>query len=543
MNGYSENQPKLIESAERPGHADLKFFERYDSGGTLRRSADEFQNIDYAMCLDEWPDFMSRYPGGRGTPLVKRFDAAADLAAATVADQIRDAGRTARWWEVKNESTIKAEWDYHWTKDLDGWSLLADFHNRVADRIHASAPEVQVGGPTSAWMQVQVNDFGLYKDQRTFMDRTRDHLDFYSHHFYEDFGTLGAWERRGDGYKAYLLGRFEAILDMFHAHMSGTDNVKPMLITECGSLQPGRGPSDEWLRLRSFSAYLTKAMQRPDQLDLIVPFVFLNIHWAPKSGGAAFELVDIADGEAPEVPGEPIAGYQRRMVLRFFDLWRDFNGRRLACDIDHDFVDVVAVHQDETVQFAVTNMGGDRLSLDFNTFWDAANVRSATQRRLRYLDGELHYEDAVPRRRGAKIPVSVEETTVITFELAQPLNIESTESLGRHYAATTAVMSVEQGVEPFVVRVPDAAEPRSVHNAKLVLGVHRDGGLSDPPVASVNGYSVSIEKPWLSEFQHLFAPIRVPIDPAWIQEVNEVTAEPVEGMTITSVQIEVNRRE
>ena len=43
------------------------------------------------------------------TTLVEHFDDAATLAAAYVADQINDGGRTATYWEVKNESTIKSE--------------------------------------------------------------------------------------------------------------------------------------------------------------------------------------------------------------------------------------------------------------------------------------------------------------------------------------------------------------------------------------------------------------------------------------------------
>jgi len=116
-------------------------------------------------------------------------------------------------------------------------------------------PGTKVGGPSSAWMQVQIKDFALYKSQRKFLDLTKGKLDFYSHHFYEDFNTIGVWERRGSTYTNYLTGCLEAILDMFRAHMHGTDNVRPILVTECGSLQPGRGPSDYWLRLRSWSAY------------------------------------------------------------------------------------------------------------------------------------------------------------------------------------------------------------------------------------------------------------------------------------------------
>ena len=55
----------------------------------------------------------SGVPNQRGTPAVEHFDAAADVAAQLIQSQIRDSGRTATWWEVKNESDVKSEWLYH----------------------------------------------------------------------------------------------------------------------------------------------------------------------------------------------------------------------------------------------------------------------------------------------------------------------------------------------------------------------------------------------------------------------------------------------
>ena len=81
-------------------------------------------------------------------------------------------------------------------------------------------------------------------------------LDFYSHHFHENAGTLGAYYRRRSGYHNYLLGWLPDIMDMFHAHGAATDNIKPFLITEYGLLNIGSSGADYWLHLRSYSAYL-----------------------------------------------------------------------------------------------------------------------------------------------------------------------------------------------------------------------------------------------------------------------------------------------
>ena len=214
---------------------------------------------------------------------------------------------------------------------IDGWGLLADFHNRVADAVHARAPKVKVGGPSSAYMQVQVKDFALYRNQARFIEETRGHIDFFSHHFYENALMLGAHERRGRGYSSYLLGRYEAILDMLRAHMHKVDHVLPILITECGSLQNGRKPSDNWLRLYAWNAYLTKSMQRPDQIDLFVPFIFLHMSWNPNSGDAAFTP------KPDRTRHRTIEDFEPTTVANYFELWRDFDGRRLPVDFNRNW--------------------------------------------------------------------------------------------------------------------------------------------------------------------------------------------------------------
>lgn len=530
--GYSKDQPKLAELADTPGAADLSFFDHYDSNQTIKRAIVPFRDIKFAMCFNDYPDFMSVKHVGRGTPLIEHFDHAAELAAAYVADQISDGGRSATWWEVKNESTIKSEWDYHWQKEYDAWALMADFHNRVADAVHRRAPGTKVGGPSSAWMQMQAASFGLYRNQQKFMDLTRDHVDFYSHHFYEDFGTLGAWERRKGRYSNYLLGRLEAILDMFRAHMHETDNIKPMLITECGSLQPGRGPSDYWLRIRSYSAYMHKFMQRPDQIELAVPFAFMSIPWNPGSGDAAFIPREGKSNYCPLEDCDPTP------LHHLFDLWRDFDGRRLRVDFDRNWLDVTALHRGARLQVAITNMGGKRVLINVGAVAGDLTPVSVSQRRLYYRDGEVRYEDAVTHANASAIPVDVEETTIVTFELPRPLQISGKTQRQAFYAKGTAISSHADGDLEFTVKMD---KPDEVTSATLVVGVHRDGGLDQPLSGTINGGRFVVDATWAREFNNLFAPIRIRISPEQLQPSNTVKIDSMDGLTITSVHIDTHQ--
>jgi hypothetical protein len=521
-------QETLKEDPQRPGGADMSFFRRHDSGVRNRQAIPLFQEKPYAMCFNDWPDFMSVPLVGRGTPRIERFPEAAELAAAYVADQIEDSGYTAKWWEVKNESSVQSEWAHHWkeSQGIDGWGLLADFHNQVADAVHASSPGVQVGGPSSAYMQVQVKDFDLFRNQARFIEETRGHLDFFSHHFYENALTLGAHARRGIGYSNYLLGRYEAILDMLRAHMHRVDNVLPILITECGSLQNGRQPSDNWLRLYAWNAYLTKSMQRPDQIALFVPFVFLHMSWNPNSGDAAF---------APKADRKrhvKIDDFEPTTISKYFELWKDFDGSRLPVTFERRWLDVVAVHDGKRISLAVTNMGGRQLAIDLSGLAKRLGATLATQTRLNYHKGEVVFEEE-HSVDAASVPVDVNETTVVRLHVDRPLAPSKTLQQNRWYAEKTAVPG-DGG--PLVFDIP-VDSPQQVQRAQLVVGVHRRGGVTEPVSATLNGTPVQIEQGDAGEFTEFFAPLVVEVPGSLLEKANQVKLVPQVGTTITSVQL------
>lgn len=522
------NQETLRQRDDKSGAADLTFFDQYDSGARLRKSIPAFRKEPFACCFNDWPDFMSVPLVGRGTPRIEHFDDAAQLAAAYVADQIKDAGYTAAWWEVKNESSVQSEWAYHWKEKegIDGWGLLADFHNRMADEIHAKNPGVKVGGPSSAYMQLQSNDFQLFRNQARFIEETRGHLDFFSHHFYENALMLGAYERRDAGYSNYLLGRYEASLDMLRAHMFKVDNSLPILITECGSLQNGREPSDNWLRLYAWNAYLTKSMQRPDQIELFVPFIFLHMPWNPNSGDAAFTP------KTDRQRHRSIEDFDPTIVAKYFELWRDFDGRRLPVEFDRKWLDFVAVHDGQKVSIAITNMGGRQLAIDLSQLAQRIEATKVTQTRLNYHHGEVVFEPILAVD-AAGVPIDVNETTVIHLLAARPITPAGKFQQKRLYAPETAVKCSGKPVS-FDIAMEDAS---TVVSARLVIGAHRNGGISKPLEITLNGVPNTIDAGDAREFTEYFAPLETAFDPSQLRSENIVTINAEPGTTITSVQI------
>jgi hypothetical protein len=309
--------------------------------------------------------------------------------------------------------------------------------------------------------------------------------------------------------------------------------VKPMLITECGSLQPGRGPSDYWLRIRSYSAYIHKLMQRPGQIDLAVPFVFLSIPWNPKSGDAAFIPKEGKRSNAPLDDCDPTP------VSKLFELWRDFDGHRLPVSFDRQWLDVTAVHKGKRLQLAITNMGGRRLLLNVSGLIGELPVESVSQRRLYYSDGETKYEDGLSHTDASALPVDVEETTVVTVRLTEPLRIDGTIDRTSSYAAGTAIKSKVASERGYTIHI---ANPSTVQAATLVIGVHRDGGLGGPLSGTFNGRPFHVDARWAGEFNNLLAPIQVVMPVGALAETNRVKVDARDGLTITSVHITTDRR-
>ena len=522
----------LTEDPENPGKIAPRFLEEL--------KPDQYKNLgkvypddfEFAMCLNEWPTFMSRQPNGRGTPLVESFDDAAKLVADYIVKEKEFSGRTAKWWEVKNESTIVAEWDYHFKNDergkpFDSWGLLADFHNRVADAVHEVAPDTKVGAPASAWMQLQVNDFGLWRDQARFMDLTRDSLDFYSHHFYEGSQTVGAERRLGEGYENYLLGRLEALLEMIRAHGIATSNVKPVLITEYGALNIGNTEADYWLRLRSYSAYLTRLMTRPDQIDLAVPFIFVASPWDPTNGHSVF---------IPKGKGwyNDVDAYDITSCAYFFDLWRDFQGDYIPVSNSQRNLETMAVRYGNVIRVALSNMSSSRLDVDLGKAFGEGTKSS--QRRLYWRDGKVRYEDAAgvdPRH----VAVDAEETTIVTLTVSGEVT-SSTVVETRDYFAPVTALKVE-GDTVFPIVLPEDSE--NIREATLHIGLQRSGGLPGDLEVFVNGTKIPFDTRWGEDHAEFFSNVGLPVPAEILSRENSVELRTAEtGLTVSSAHMELH---
>jgi len=197
---------------------------------------------------------------------------------------------------------------------------------------------------------------------------------------------------------------------------------------------------------------------------------------------------------------------------------------------------VVAIHDGHRISLAVTNMGGRQIAVDLSGVSARLGATGATQTRLNYHRGEVVFqpEHAVDV---AAIPVDVNETTVMRLALAKPLDPSGTLQLERWFAAMTAV-DTSGTPASFEVKVDD---PEAVESVRLIIGVHRGGGVTQPLVVNVNGTPITVDTGDANEFTEFFAPLDANLPTSILRGSNQIMITAQEGTTITSVQLITHR--
>jgi hypothetical protein len=376
----------LREDPNRPGYIPRGYFDE-----VLPDERALYDQVDYrwAMCFNNWPSFQSAaHPtieNKKGTPK-KPYEAAADTVVQYLNSEIKARGKTAYWWEVKNESDVQSEWMWHWHKDYDGWKMLAEFHNAVADAVHKNVKQkVMVCGPTSAHFHPERGSFGNWRDQRRFMDLTKGRLDALSHHFY-DSPQLNSYQKyRAGTYSGFLQGKLHGTLDMVRAHQHAIDDVKPIIISEYGVLSGGGRDVDYWRKIKTCSSMLIQLMQRPEDLDLAVPFILPYMHWDPDSD----------DHMAKRIDGE----FQHLKLVYFVKLWRNLSGSRIVATSPDKRLTAIGLREGHRVTLILNNITDQIHDVALQAV--AGRVKRAWRRQCSYRGGKLSFEDRMaidPRR-------------------------------------------------------------------------------------------------------------------------------------------------
>ncbi|WP_305766956.1 beta-agarase [Candidatus Epulonipiscium viviparus] len=528
--GYDSSIPKLTEDASKPGYADYSIFpELFSNGASEIAVFDKLYptDLEYVVCFDNWPSWtVEGINNGKGTPAEQHFAAAADLAAKYItAHDAELEGRGPTWIEVKNESDITSEWSHHATSD-NGWELLAEFHNITADAIKAENPDALVGGPTSAWMALDNGNFSKAEQNLKFMDDTANHLDFYSYHFYESKNLV--LNDTDSNYVGYLTGRLEADLDLLRNHMINTNNLKPIVISETGTLHNGPEESDYWIKLKNHNAYMVRYMNRANEFDIVVPFVIPATWWSPASDNILWTYDE--NGKFYPTPETGLTD-----MKYFIEMWDEYNGDLLPAYSNgvNNNIHVHSAQDGNIIYVAVTNMNAQRAYIDLDLKLQDEQIEKI-ERTTTYLNlGELHFVDNEPLDSLNDIFMHVEETSIFKITLNESPEINTTLTKTTYYGDVTLQPTGTPAT--FIINTPTD----NVQSSILRISLGRHGGFNAPLNVSINDYNIeSYDLSFTNKPDRYFGYVDYVIPTDILKTQNEITVTvPQNGGKISTVAL------
>ncbi|OON95007.1 MAG: hypothetical protein ATN31_02135 [Candidatus Epulonipiscioides saccharophilum] len=472
-NGYTKIEDELYELYQPNLKLQQKFENLYPTIGN-----------DYVATFDGWPSW--QWEQGitvdklSASPAYEHFDAAADIAGHIVkAFNTKFGDYAPKYFEVKNESTITNEWHFFNTESKEvAWNYLTEFHNKMADAIHELNPNTLVGGPSSAFMYLEKNNFNEAKYQLDFMDATKNSLDWYSHHFYENSNLMV--NGRKDNSDGFLAGRFEAVMDLLIGHMENTDNVKPFLITEAGNYNSLHTDIDYFQKLTAYNGYMLRFMDYPEVVEMYVPYLYALAGWTPDSNINLYQFVN------SKAQNQGIKD-QMTYAEAYVDIWKDFDGKYILSEVVandellEERVFTKAVRDGDTIYLAVHNLNPARVELDLDF---GAKVISASKK-YSYLEyADLNYKNEVVEDLD-NIYMRAQEMAMFEIKLEEGTAFDGTLARESYYSAQELVDSGANKI--FTIKV-DSFDNAKKEAATLRVNFGREKqGFDGQMDVSING--------------------------------------------------------
>jgi agarase len=459
-------------------------------------------SFEYATCFDNWPQrvcIKKRIPGNaniRGTPDESLFEEAAKIASEAVSLNKAVTGRTATYWEVKNESDVGNEWAYHDDPSVDGWKLLADFHNVVADRLHKDHPGVKVGGPTACTVNFGGDDCKPAQRLFKFFDRTRTHLDFYSFHYYGSHHLLRP--RRSD----FLLDGISANTDLMMNYLTITSNVKPIVVSESGS-DGGHDAFTHFQQLHIECGVMGFFVNHPDIFAMTTLFTIPVTWWAKDSKCSLFVY-------------RPDGLFDMSPQCLLLELWKDHVGRPIPVKASFRDVSLHAVMEGDSISVAATNMLPQRYELDIRTALPVGVKVLSVERRRLYLDmGNLHYETEKVTDPG-KVAFAGLETSMFSIRLsARPVPESAIEE--RTFYGDKVLLRSRIGEKIPAIKI--ACDRLDALSSSLRIGYRPDKG-KNPLKVSINGKP--LQTVLLDSYDDGFAQVVIDVPPSILKASNSI---------------------
>ena len=515
----------LKENKQRPGYADLSYFEdetamaqgwlKDNLNSWSKFQAATYEKIQWPMYFHGCPEFMA-VAGIRNKITPKDYDAMGELFVGVLSAYKRHGGTVPTWIEVLNESDIDGEWGWHW--DRDAMAKNALYHNTVARHLHKRFPGIKVGGPTSAWPQFDHNGFSTaWRKHKEFIDITHDTLDFYSLHFYERPCAFSYESQFKNGVRVFSQGKLGACLDLFENYqMLVSNNIKPLVVSECGSTPIALDELGCWHHMRCLNTYLMYFFERPDRIHKITEFLIPYTPWNVNYTWALFRL---PDARRKDCTGEKLGDYHKTYLTCFLDLWADLKGYRVKTVVDNSKVLVRAFAESNNLYVVVNNTNGYPVVFSPSILLGDNSIAKMRVSRMYPRKGRIVFvHDKELGGTLRDIRLEVEETAIFRMKLKKPIEFAGSVDEVTYYG-DRVVVPIGLGDEN-IIRIDSLNLNRKPLAARMNVALARQGGFASNPTVSFNGHSVEIPLAETKGVSEYFGRVSANIPPALLKKEN-----------------------
>ncbi len=408
------------------------------------------------------------------------------------------------------------------------------YGNTPADEVAKAYARSQVASPflgqNGPWFQWDV----IWKG---FLNATGSKMDFYSVHLYDwpSYDANGGVTRAG--------GHVEATLDMLENYDINKFGTRtPIIISEYGGVNNAWDykPHDkryDWEIMKPFSSMLMQFLERPDYIELSMPFTPIKATWGD---------VD-TNGD-----GIPEHFYQYKMLrdddrdgnwewsdyIKWFELWSEVKGTRVDTKSSDPDIQVDCYIDGNDAYLILNNLEPVAKTIDLNYYGNTPGLQSVSSKHL-YLSGVRNI-NLDSNNLGSSAPNTVQlaadGTMILKYTYANTVNIDQSSIEKKFYGPDLSAdqrVTIQNGDNTFVVN--GVSVPPNADQAEVMLRVtanlfndddDKENGFLTINKLVFNGTEVDTPIDWRGGNQlrsRWFGTLEIPIPASLVQTNNTVT--------------------
>ncbi|MFY0601568.1 MAG: Ig-like domain-containing protein [Cyclobacteriaceae bacterium] len=430
-------------------------------------------------------------------------------------------------------------WGSH---DLFGRDFISRFQDEsYVDGFYGNTPADEIA-KAYARSQVQSDYLGQNFDWfqwdvmwKGFIDAAGANMDFYSVHFYDwpTYDASGGARRSG--------GHVEATLEMLESYdIEKFGSRKPIIISEYGAVQNAwdNKPHDtryDWENLKPFSAMMMQFLERPDYIELSMPFALTK---------AQFRDIDNNGDGIPEVvyhykmlrDDDGDGNWEWSDFIKWYRLWDDVNGTRVDTKSSDPDIQVDCYVDGNDTYLILNNLEPVSKNINLNFFGNRPNLQSVTSKHL-YLSGirDIILDEDNLSSAPATVQLGAEATMILKYTYSNNVSINETSVEKKFFGESVSNdqrVQIQNGDNTFFVN--GVTVPQNPSNAEAMLKVTVN--LFDAPDDEVgflsidkftfNGVEVETPLDWRGGQQlrsRWFGTLEIPVPANLIQTNNTIT--------------------